>query len=220
MKPITAEIMAEIDRRAQQEYGIPQSVLMESAGRSVAETILEDLSSPESESVAIFCGKGNNGGDGFVVARYLAQEGSVGKLTVYAPAEDVIRRGAAYDNFKRLREMNLDVRPINEFAPGVEKITIAVDSVFGTGFKGELPEAIASIARHVNSKGVRVYAVDVPSGLDATTGEASKDCFRADKTVTFGLPKKGFYEKTGPEVSGSILVKDIGFPEELLSPYM
>ncbi|MFH1552093.1 MAG: NAD(P)H-hydrate epimerase [Candidatus Omnitrophota bacterium] len=222
MKGITAEIMARIDLQAQEDYGISQAVLMENAGRSAAEVILADLPQVRGAKIAIFCGKGNNGGDGFVLGRYLANE-SLERLTVFVMDADNVRQGAAYDNFKIIQKMGIEIRPMKDFLLGENPsgdFTVGVDSIFGTGFRGELPEECAAVARLLNSYGIRLYAIDVPSGLDATTGTVSKDCFRAFKTVTFGLPKQGFYVKDGPAVCGEIIVKDIGFPRALLQPYL
>ena len=222
MKPISAEIMAEIDRRAQEEFSIPQIVLMENAGRSVSEDIIKDLSSIKDKRIAVFCGKGNNGGDGFVIARYLADK-TPGQLIVYVMDSENIRQGAALENFEKIRKMELDIRPMkNVFTEKgvIENMDIGVDSIFGTGFKGELPEDCAALGSKLNLLDIRVYAVDVPSGLDATTGVASKDCPRADRTITFGLPKQGFFQQDGPDVCGEIVVKDIGFPRPLLEPYL
>ncbi len=220
-KGIAAEIMAEIDKRAQDEYGISQNTLMENAGRSAFEVILEDFKPFKKESLAVFCGKGNNGGDGFVLARFLA--GCLpGRLTVYIKDLGDIREGAAYDNFSVIENMGLDIRPLEDFLKEEDpfSFTIAVDAIFGMGFRGSLPEECASIGRCLNSSKMTVYAVDVPSGLDATTGEASEGCPRAHKTVTFGLAKQGFFLKDGPAVCGQIIVKDIGFPEELIKQYI
>lgn len=221
MKPISADIMSEIDRKAQEDYGIGQIVLMENAGRSAADIIISDSDPFRNERVAVFCGKGNNGGDGFVVGRYLANA-SPARLTIYVSDAENIKPGAALDNFEIIRKIGLDIRPIRDFLEKEESadLTIGIDAIFGTGFRGELPEEYALIARQLNSSDARMYAIDVPSGLDATTGTASKDCFRARKTITFGLPKQGFYLGDGPDICGEVIVRDIGFPRALLEPYL
>ena len=221
-KGVTAQQMAEIDSRAQKEYGIPQSSLMESAGRAVADVILEDTPSITSEKILIVCGRGNNGGDGFVVARILAER-SPRRLTVFASSPETIKQGSAFDNFKAAREAGIEIYPVEKFASevsGADGYTISVDALFGTGFKGEMPEEYASLGRMLNSSNMKRYAVDIPSGLDSTTGAAAENCFKADKTITFGLPKKGFYIEKGPDLSGEIIVKRIGFPPELLREYL
>ncbi len=221
MKGVSAQQMAEIDSRAQEEYGISQFFLMENAGRSVADVILEDTASITDEKILIICGRGNNGGDGFVVARILAEK-SPRRLTVFASSPETIKQGSAFDNFKAVRDMGIEINPAEKLASegsGTDGYTISVDALFGTGFKGQMPEEYASLGRMLNSSNMKRYAVDIPSGLDSTTGAAAENCFKADKTITFGLPKKGFYIEKGPEVCGEIIVKEIGFPPELLKEY-
>jgi len=225
MKFISAKTMAEIDKKAQEDYGISQQVLMENAGRFASEVILAECHLIEREKIAIFCGKGNNGGDGFVVARYLANE-SPEKLVVYVANIENIAQGAARDNFEIIRNMGLDIRSMKDFISAEEKgrdFTLGIDAIFGTGFKGELPEEYAAVGRIFNSSVTNVtrrYAIDVPSGLDATTGKASIDCLKVHKTISFALPKQGFFVKDGPLVCGQITVKNIGFPAALLRPYL
>ncbi|MFQ5952064.1 MAG: NAD(P)H-hydrate epimerase [Candidatus Omnitrophota bacterium] len=226
--------MAEIDRKAQEEYGIPQIDLMENAGRSVAEVILSENAPIKNEKIACFCGKGNNGGDGFVIARYLAKE-SPAHLTIYAADTENIKQGAALQNFRIISEMDIEVRRIEDFisdAEVVEGYSISIDALFGTGFKGELAEEYSRLGKMLNASKLRRYAVDIPSGLDSTTGVASENCLIADKTVTFGLPKQGFFLADGPRVCGEVVVsahhdgrhldvvvRNVGFPEELLREY-
>jgi len=222
MKPITSKIMAEIDRKAQEDYGISQLVLMENAGRTVAEIIIaENRDTFTGERIAIFCGKGNNGGDGFVVGRYLAGE-MPERLTVYVDDVAGIKEGAARDNFETIRKSGLNICLTDAFVRSEETpldFTICVDAVFGTGFRGDLPEKYAALGKRLNASNSKVYAIDVPSGLNATTGEASGNCLKADRTITFGLPKEGFYVNNGPDVCGEVIVKNIGFPQELLEQY-
>jgi hydroxyethylthiazole kinase-like uncharacterized protein yjeF len=219
--PVTAEEMAEIDRVAQEEYGISQSTLMENAGRSVAEAILADTSRLSGSSITVVCGRGNNGGDGFVAARYLWRQRPK-RITVYVSDPAKIKPGAAKDNFEKISGTGVEIRDAMDFM-SLEKergdLSVFVDSLFGTGFKGALPDIYGEISEWVRARGVRVYAVDVPSGLDATSGEAPGGSFKAFKTVTFGLPKKGFYAAEGPQSCGEIVVADIGFPRELLERY-
>jgi hydroxyethylthiazole kinase-like uncharacterized protein yjeF len=220
MKPVTAAEMSEIDRRAQEEYGILQATLMENAGRSVADIIVADSTDISGESIAVFCGKGNNGGDGFVVARHLHDMGAE-QLVVYSAPPEEIRSGSARDNFEKAHELGLVIRPLADILSEPDPVfTVGVDALLGTGFEGQLREDSVGIGEAVNSAEIRtLYAVDVPSGLNATTGEASTGCIKADKTITFGLPKKGLSEADGPVMCGDIIVADIGFPKELLEQY-
>lgn len=220
MKAVTAEIMAEIDRRAQDEYGITQARLMENAGLAVAEAVIARHPRLEDQKIEILCGKGNNGGDGFVVARYLA-EMTAACLSVFCIDTGNVRKGAASDNLKAMSALGIEPKPITEFIRNTFSgdPTIVIDAIFGTGFRGELPDVCGEAAEKVKKSCGVLYAVDIPSGLDATTGEASDPCFSATLTVTFGLAKQGFYLKDGPAVCGEIVVADIGFPEELLTRY-
>lgn len=218
-KAVTAEEMSRIDRKAQEEYGIPQTVLMENAGRLVFDVIISDHPDIVSEKIVIFCGKGNNGGDGFVAARLLSSL-SPDNVIVYSMDPEKMKSGAARQNFILAKEAEIDIRPTDTFLEACpEGVTIFIDAVFGTGFKGALPEKYASIFRKVNESSAGRYAVDIPSGLDSTTGKAGKNSFKAHKTVSFGLPKKGFYIASGPDLCGEIVVENIGFPEELLAEY-
>jgi NAD(P)H-hydrate epimerase len=220
-KGVTSQQMAEIDRRAQEEYGISQDVLMENAGLSVFETILSDTDFITDEKILIICGRGNNGGDGFVVARHLSEK-SPPRLTVYASNPEKIKQGAASRNFQSIRDIGVEIRPAEDLISGeniLKEYTISIDALFGTGFKGELPEEYSRLGEMLNSSGLKRYAVDIPSGLDSQTGQVAKNCFKADKTITFGLPKKGFFLADGPKVCGEIIVKKIGFPETLLKEY-
>ncbi|MFH1411151.1 MAG: NAD(P)H-hydrate epimerase [Candidatus Omnitrophota bacterium] len=220
MRPVSALIMAEIDKKAQEEFGIPQSTLMENAGESIARTVLADTSSPEDERIAVLCGKGNNGGDGLVAARYLLSS-KPGLLKVYKVFEGDMAHGAAEDNYNKAREAGVEIEGIDGFLsePEKEAFSIIIDAVFGTGFKGELSEDCRKVFSRISAGKVKVYAVDVPSGLDATTGYAAKGCIKAFKTITFGLPKKGFFCGSGREFTGDVQIENIGFPMSLLERY-
>ncbi|MFH1837439.1 MAG: NAD(P)H-hydrate epimerase [Candidatus Omnitrophota bacterium] len=221
MRPVSAAEMAEIDKIAQEEYGISQFLLMENAGRAVAEAILDDLHTLNLEKIAIFCGKGNNGGDGFVTARYL-KEKHPKELVVFTLYDGQMKDGAARDNYLLAEKMGVKIQTIETFLSLAEKrnnFTIGVDAVFGTGFKGELSARYKDIFSSINSANMKMYAVDIPSGLDATTGDADDDSIKANKTITFELPKKGFFLYKGPLFSGEIEIKDIGFPKSLIMRY-
>ena len=220
MKTVTAEIMSEIDERAQKEYGIPAAALMENAGRMVAGEILVDNAHEKEKNVIILCGKGNNGGDGFVVGRYLSEAGFK-NVEIFTFEEDEIKKGVAKNNFDRANCLRIKMFPLFDFIDLVfgERKPIIVDALFGTGFKGDLKGNFVFIGEKINNSGHLVYAVDIPSGLDATSGKVSKGCIRANKTVTFGLAKKGFYSGDGAKVCGEIKIVKIGFPEDLLRQY-
>ncbi len=173
-KGVSADVMAEIDRAAREDYGIPQTVLMENAGRAAVDVILNRFPLIEDERIAIFCGKGNNGGDGFVMARLLSEKNPA-ELSVYVPDRDTIKPGAPLENFRRIQEKAITILPLNDFMWKDEltkDITLVVDAVFGTGFRGDLPDGFASLGGVLNASGAKIYSVDVPSGLNSTTGKA------------------------------------------------
>ena len=222
MVPVSAEKMAEIDERAQKEYGIRQEDLMERAGIAVANAILTDIPCREQKEILVICGKGNNGGDGLVAARRLFAEAG-GKVRLYAPEAREIKEGAAFENLKKAVSMGMTSRELSSVLadiPGFWGQAVVVDALLGTGYRGAMTGIYGDIARKVNSLGLKVYSVDVPSGLDATTGEILGDCFKAFRTITFGLPKTGFYRRKGPDVCGDIEIADIGFPKGLLEEFL
>ena len=221
MRPVTAKNMSEIDRRAREEYGISETLLMKNAGRAVFDHIIADQGPICTKKIAVFCGKGNNGGDGFVIARHLENE-SPGSTTIFAMDADGVKEGAANDNYVIAKEAGISIEPLERFlsdADCLEGYDIVVDALFGTGFRGELPEALSFAGKIINSSDKPCYAVDVPSGLNATTGNASSNSLKAFKTITFGLPKTGFFAGDGPDICGEVIVVNIGFPEELLAEY-
>ena len=222
MVPVSAEKMSEIDERARTEYGISQEFLMERAGVSIAESVLLDISPEGSKHIIVICGKGNNGGDGFVAARHLFSRGYP-DVDLYFPGTGEVKSGATFDNLKKavsagilLKELSSVLEDFSAFPRDL----IVVDALLGTGYKGAMTGLYAEIAEKVNLSGAKIFSADVPSGLDATTGEILGKCFKAFRTVTFGLPKTGFYKQKGPEFCGEIVVADIGFPQDLVKEFL
>ncbi len=199
MKPVTREQIEEMDRRAQEEFGIPAVELMEQAGRAVSDEVLRRTNGP----VVVVCGKGNNGGDGFVAARHLAAAGRtvrVHLLSAPVPGTPPDR------NFHLVRDL------CGPFSEGV-----VVDAIFGTGLRRAVEGKYLEAIEEINRQKTTVIAVDIPSGLDADSGEPLGAAVRADLTVTMGLPKVGF-GKAG-DFTGEILVADIGYPGALVEQY-
>lgn len=217
MKAVTAREMQEIDRLAREEYGIPSLRLMENAGRASAEEIFKHFKSGRG---AVFCGKGNNGGDGFVAARYLGEYGIKTNVFLLCKASH-IKNHAPLVNLARLKKLNRRVREIvteedeKRFKAGFE-CDFIVDAIFGIGFSGTLSAPARGVVEFMNAAQKPIFALDVPSGLDATTGEAQGTSVRAYKTITFGLPKTGFSNAAAKPYLGKVVVKDIGFPKALL----
>lgn len=214
MKVATAEQMREFDRRASEEFGVPSIVLMENAGRSVFEAVRDALGDLADMRVTIVAGRGNNGGDGFVVARHLREAGTRVSVFLLGSPEEV--KGDARTNLDMLLESGVAVTSVKSS----DDITVAlsdghavVDAVFGTGLRGEVTGLPADVIRAINAAGKPVVAVDIPSGMDADTGEILGVCVDADCTVTFALPKIGLLTYPGAACVGDLTVADIGIPK-------
>jgi ADP-dependent NAD(P)H-hydrate dehydratase / NAD(P)H-hydrate epimerase len=215
MKLCTPSQMQSIDRRAIEGMKIPGLTLMENAGTRVVETILEhfDLSG---KRVTVVCGKGNNGGDGFVVARLLHEHGI--KIDLFLIGEREAVTGDALTNLERAEKAGLTIQSINNpsaFAIAPDTALI-VDAIFGTGFSGPIKTPYDEIVRKINEFYAPVVAVDAPSGLDGASGAVSDPTIKADLTITFGLPKLGQAVYPGKAYCGQLVVADIGFPEKAI----
>lgn len=222
LKPLKRDEIREIDRKAIEEYEIPGLILMENAGRSVAEETLKMLVNPHNAKVAIFCGKGNNGGDGFVIARHLHNRGVVISLYLTTTVSGVLADGDAGTNLKILLNMNLNIKELHNLHD-IEKIEkelqgfdIIVDAIFGTGLSGEVRKPVNLLIKKINETNIPVISVDIPSGLNCDEGIALGTAIKATKTVTFVSPKEGFYKGHGKEYTGELIVADIGIPKELI----
>lgn len=214
--------MREMDRKAIEEYKIPGLILMENAGRNVTEEILKMLDGRQQTKVGILCGKGNNGGDGFVVARHLHNHNISVNVFLVARVSDILKDGDAGTNLKILLNMKIPVKEIFNI-PGVIGILkelngydILVDALFGTGLSGDVREPFKTLINGVNTLNKPVVSVDIPSGLDCNTGRILGVAINATKTVTFAAAKKGFYLGEGPGCSGIVIVSDISIPRELI----
>ena len=229
MKIVTAAQMREVDRRAIEEQGIAGRVLMENAGKAVADLIRRVLAEPAGASAIIFGGKGNNGGDGFVVARHLAQWGMRARIILAGRAAD-IADDAAY-HLKAAREAGVPVEEVTEPLsswPGrdtlwatAQEADVLVDALLGTGVRGEVGGVIGELVDLINAARTRgrgfVVAVDVPSGIDSDTGAVCGRAVKADYTITMGLPKLGLVVGEGIAHSGQLTIADIGFPPGLIA---
>ncbi|KAF0241092.1 MAG: carbohydrate [Planctomycetota bacterium] len=204
--------MRALEKRAIEEAGIPAAVLMENAGRAVAE---EALRMSPAGLVVVVCGRGNNGGDGFVAARHLDIGGAAVRVVAIDPAR---LEGDALANYRALRFSGADVRSIgaawiDEFKSALSGAALVVDALIGTGLSGELREPWPAIVAAVNDCGAPVLAVDIPSGLDGDTGDPLGAAIRASRTVTFHAAKAGF--EKGREFTGEVVVAGIGIPRNL-----
>lgn len=203
----------EIDRRAIEEFGVPGIVLMENAGRGAAEILIQ-LNSGR-EPVLILCGKGNNGGDGFVIARHLDNAG------IPVTAHLIGSAGLPPDaetNFRIAKQSALiGDEPVGDRIAACHGWI--VDALFGTGLTGPLRAPYDAIVNAINDSKAKVLAVDIPSGLDCDAGKPLGATVRASHTVTFVAPKAGFAAPEAREWIGTVHVVGIGAPRLLLEEY-
>lgn len=213
MNVVTAAEMRELDRRAREEHRIAGRDLMERAGRAIAQALME--ASAEALRVVVLCGGGNNGGDGFVAARYLQQAGWSPEVLLVGTMPE---QGDAADALNAVPE-EVPVRRWEELTnPSgyLESFTAAIDALLGTGFQPPLREPYAAAIQALNRSRLYVVSADIPSGLDADTGH-SDGAVQAHRTVTIGLPKIGFLSHEGLVATGVVTVAPIQFPRELLA---
>ena len=221
MRVATASEMREIDNIAIHEYGIPGTVLMENAGVAVIRRLESVWESLAERKFCVLAGKGNNGGDGYVIARHLANQGA--RVKVFLLGEKAGISGDARINLDIIDKMGLDIIEIVSERDW-DKVKVAaafsdclVDALLGTGFRGEVSGDMAQIIDIMNVAGKPVIAVDIPSGVEADTGRICGKAVQAAYTVTFGLPKPGLFLYPGAECAGEITVADIGIPTVVVS---
>ncbi|HLJ55831.1 MAG TPA: NAD(P)H-hydrate dehydratase [Chthonomonadaceae bacterium] len=225
MVVMTAQQLRDLDARAMSEFGIPGVVLMENAGRAVVDAAAREFGTLSGKRVAVFCGAGNNGGDGFVALRLLALEGAIPTLFC---SEDALAPGKAKGDAAAHLAVAMKIGLVQQTAlPHSAKdggaadsraFDLAIDALLGTGAKGEPRGWTADAIRAINDLDCPVIAVDIPSGVDADSGAAPGEAVRADLTVTFAYPKLGLFLHPGYERAGRVHVADIGFPWGALRP--
>jgi NAD(P)H-hydrate epimerase len=220
-KPLlfTRDALRELDRRAVEIYHIPILVLMENAGRAVADAARHFLSADA--RVLVLAGPGNNGGDGLVAARHLHNAGVA--VSILLLADKAKYRDAAATQLAIVEAMQLsamvisaDRAELRDWLVDSTPHDLIIDALFGTGLTRPLDGSAAAVVQAVNNSGVRVLAVDIPSGLDCDSGDAvgGGAVLRATETVSFCGKKKGFARAA--EFTGKVIVADIGAPRELL----
>ena len=222
---ISAEAMTGADRRAQ-ALGIPGATLMEHAGTAVAaaaRALAARTDRLERGPILVLVGPGNNGGDGSVAARRLAGWGVPVIVALVASDDRPTSRDAAanwdaLDGLERVTRVHVPVaRDVQMLAQGVDKASVVVDALLGTGVRGQLREPVRSavgLIRRAREAGVPVLAVDTPTAVDLTSGDPSDPVVRADMTVTFHRPKSGLRTRMGKALAGKVLVAPIGIPPE------
>jgi NAD(P)H-hydrate epimerase len=209
MRALSRAEVREVDRRAIDVYGMSGLVLMENAGRGCVDMLTSlGCRGP----VAVVCGKGNNAGDGFVIARHLDIRGIAVKVLLTAPAAEL--RGDAAANYAIIAKGGL---PISEFSAGeLSGVEWIVDALLGTGSTGAPRPPMDEAIRAMNASSSRKLAVDLPSGLDCDTGLPAEPTFRADHTCTFVAPKLGFANPLAAACLGQVHVVDIGAPPRVV----
>ncbi len=215
---VTAEVMREMDRVAIEEYGVPGVALMENAGAGAARAILRYW--PDAARVAVIAGGGNNGGDGYVIARHLINSGL--EAVTYLISDRKKIKGDALTNLETLSRMNsviLDIKSEEDLGllrEALHGYDLVVDAMLGTGLTKPLKGLYASCVDMLNSSDVPVCSVDIPSGLSSDTGKPLGDAVRADLTCTYGLVKLGQVIYPGAAYVGDLLLVDIGMPRDVV----
>jgi NAD(P)H-hydrate epimerase len=218
---VTANEMQEIDRRTIEHFGLPGRVLMENAGRGATLFFLEQFPDIENKKVGVMAGRGNNGGDGLVIARYLKQKGIQVKVYLLAEAKSV--QGDAAANLNLLKHLDIPLIEIPDealflkYQPEMDELDVWVDAVLGTGLKSDVKGYLKTVISYVNGLNKPVFAVDIPSGLNSDTGQPGGVCIRAKATATFAFAKTGHMVYPGAGYTGNLEIVDIGIPPHIVT---
>lgn len=218
---LTRDQVREVDRLAIQELGIPGVVLMENAGRAAAEQIRYRIRSKQGHRAVIFCGPGNNGGDGLVIARHLTNHG-IDILLYLAGDPDQLTPDCAI-NYNVVCKIGLDVQIIDSPATAraaaacLTDNDIVVDALLGTGFHGKVRSPLDGLIKAINkAPKSMIFAIDVPSGLDCNTGQPANATIQADLTMTFVANKIGLVKPDAQRYVGEAIIATIGIPPSLI----
>ncbi|MBU0503511.1 MAG: NAD(P)H-hydrate epimerase [Candidatus Omnitrophota bacterium] len=217
MKSVTVSQMKKLDALAIKRYGIPALILMENAGRTAAEEALKMLSKKGIRRVAVFCGYGNNGGDGLACARHLINKSI--QVSIYLIGQKKKFSEESGINYQIVRKMKQKLKIIRsvsvlgKFKKEIRKCDLIIDGIFGIGIKGKLDSFYQGLFNLLNKSKIPILALDIPSGLDADTGMPLGDAVYASKTVTFGLMKNGLTKKEAQKFTGKIVIGDISLPQ-------
>ncbi|MBU1906428.1 MAG: NAD(P)H-hydrate epimerase [Candidatus Omnitrophica bacterium] len=208
---ITSEQAKSIDTSARESFGISTLILMENAGIAVAEEAME-LIKPKTP-IAVICGRGNNGGDGFVAARQLLAKGISPEIYLAGKISDVQNEARVnLDIILKLKQKVFEVSEENLelVKKKISRCSLIIDALLGVGLQGRVRGIFCDLIEAINISQAFVLSVDIPSGLDGTTGVILGSCVRADKTVTFVARKSGMIAKHAKKLCGKIVVRDLG----------
>src|SRR3954465_279054 len=220
LRVLNSAQMREADRRTIEDIGIPSLVLMENAGRQAVAAMEAMYSDLLDRQVAVLCGRGNNGGDGFVIARTLVQRGVDVAVFLIGSGGDV--RGDARVTLEILGRLGLTVVEVADSQAWelhfseVSDCTLIVDAIFGTGVNAPVSGFIESVITDVNTSGIPVVAIDLPSGLSADSAEPIGPSIEAGLTITIAAPKLPLVLPPGELRAGDIVIADIGIPIDVL----
>ena len=217
-RTISRDEARQLDRRAVDEFGMPSILLMENAGRGVADC-LGRLGA--GGGVTICCGPGNNGGDGYVIARHLDLRGYAVRVLVFCTADRI--QGDAATNYRILAAGGVPIEHLQSAAGLAERLAGSswiVDALLGTGASGEPRAPLDAVIATINTSRIAVLSVDLPSGLDCETGRPASHTIRATHTCTFVAPKPGFLAPGAKDYLGVLHVVDIGAPRKLVEQYV
>jgi NAD(P)H-hydrate epimerase len=213
---VTANEMQKMDRSTIESFGLPGRILMENAGRGATQFFLEQFKNAENKKIGVIAGRGNNGGDGFVIARYLAQKGM--SVTVYLLSERHKVSGDAAANLKLLAPLEVpvieipDAESFSAYETAMRHEAIWIDAILGTGLRSDVKGFFKNMIDFINQSNKPVFAVDIPSGLNSDTGRPCGICVRADATATFAFAKTGHFLFPGADYTGNLKIIDIGVP--------
>ena len=208
--------MQQMDRRTIESFGLPGRVLMENAGRGATRFFFKQFTELENKRIGVIAGRGNNGGDGFVIARYLAQHGVAVQVFLLAASNRI--KGDAAANLRLLKPLDIpfieipDESSFSAHQSVMADIDVWVDAILGTGLKSDVRGYFQIVIDFINALKKPVFAVDIPSGLNSDTGQICGTCIRASATATFGFAKTGHMIFPGAGYIGALEIVDIGIP--------
>lgn len=213
---MTRQQVRDFDKWAIESLKIPGVVLMENAGKNFADIIMPDIRQAGLKKICIFCGTGNNGGDGYVIARHLENNNFQTKIVIVGDIGKIA--GDAKVNLEIIRNIGLQIENLgtaemvsqNIIADLMKDCDLVIDAIFGTGLTGQLRPEYQSLINAINSAGRDIIAVDIPSGLDCDTGTPLGCALKAKRTITFAAMKQGFLNAAAKQYTGKVDVASIG----------
>jgi NAD(P)H-hydrate epimerase len=221
MNIVTADEMRAMDRQTIESFGIPGRILMENAGRDATRILREHFSGIALRRIGVMAGRGNNGGDGFVIARYLANAGI--KVNVYLLSKSASVAGDAAANLKLLAPMGIpvielpDIETFSRHKSALRHMDLWVDAILGTGLKSSVKGHFSKVIDFLNRLNKPIFAVDIPSGLNSDTGQPCGSCISAQATATFAFAKAGQVQYPGVDYCGKLHIIDIGIPNTIVN---